>query len=817
MSNPFLRWLLGLEVIPADAEGLRLVWERPWPAWVWAALALVAGFLAAWGYSRLAGSRRGRVLLASTRFLLVLLVLLVISGPMLELPRETVEEDWVLMLVDRSASMTIADVGPDVGLAQKRVSRDEQLRRLLGGHDKMWRRLDEARHVVWLGFHDGAFELAPPHAPPHAPTPPPQTPPTDTQPPLPEADGTKTQSAPGNLPVALDDPDGGRTRLNTALEQALQRAAARALSGVVIFSDGRTTDPPSRASIRRLRSDKVGVFTVPLGSPRPLGDLAIRRVDAPRRAFVRDEVPVVVELDQLGSRVLAGGAVVSLVDDTGGAGRELARVELGPDAEDVEHVTLTAKPQLAGEAMWRVVVETDPPDLIADNNIETFLIELIDRPLRILFVEGYPRWEYRYLKNLLIREPSIESSVMLISADRDFAQEGNQPITRLPRSPEEFAPFDVVVLGDVPGSFFSPEQLEMIRDHVALRGAGLLWIGGERYTPRSYAGTVLADLLPLRGSLALPVIGSPVNMTPTALADRMGLLRLAGTERGGWPRELTDPSAGWSLLYWAQRIEPGRLKPTAEVLAETVRDFRGARMPLVIQMRYGAGQIIYVATDEVWRWRYGRGELLPERFWVQIMRRLGRESLSGSGEAATLDVSPRRLTTRQVMRVDLELLDARLFDETRVSVPATVETADGRSLAEIELRRLDAPSPAADAPTVEFAATYRPGVPGQLRVRVNEPTLDGLHLDVPVEVFAPEDELRRPDTDHELLEALAAQTGGRSLPPEDVDALERLLPNRSVRTINPLTERIWDTPLVFGLALLLLSCEWIGRKVIRLI
>jgi hypothetical protein len=798
MKHPFVRWLLDLDVIPADAEGLRLVWEHPWAAWVWAALVVVAATLAFWGYSRLVGNRNGRVMLAATRFTLVVLVLLVLSGPMLELPRETVEEDWVLMLVDRSASMTIADVGEDQVPANERISRDAQLHELLEGNEGMWTRLDEARHVVWLGFHDGAFDLAAPSAPP-----------TALAPGAPEPTPGMADAVRPVMPVTLDAADGRRTRLNAALEQALQRAAARALSGVVIFSDGRTTDPPTRAAIRRLRSDKVGVYTVPLGSRQPLGDLAIRRVDAPRRAFVRDEVPVVVDA--------AAGAVVRLLDDTNEFGRELARVELGPDAEDGDRVTLTAEPQLAGEARWRVVVETDPPDLIADNNVKTFLIELIDRPLRVLFVEGYPRWEYRYLKNLLIRERSIESSVMLISADRDFAQEGNQPITRLPRSPEEFAPFDVVVLGDVAGSFFSPEQLEMMRDHVALRGAGLLWIGGERYTPRTYSGTVLADLLPLRGSLALPVIGSPVNMMPTALADRQGLLRLAGDEFGGWPRELTDPGSGWSLLYWAQRVEPGRLKPTAEVLAETVREFRGARLPLVIQMRYGAGQVIYVATDEIWRWRYGRGELLPDRFWVQIIRRLGRESLSGSEEAATLDVSPRRLTTSQVMRIDLELLDARLFDETRVSVPATVETADGEPVAEIELRRLDAPSSTGQASTVEFAATYRPGVAGDLRVRVDDPTLNGARLDVPIEVFTPEDELRRPDTDHELLEALAAQTGGRVLPPDELSQLERILPNRSVRTINPLTERIWDTPLVFALVLLLLTCEWVGRKVIRLV
>jgi hypothetical protein len=522
---------------------------------------------------------------------------------------------------------------------------------------------------------------------------------------------------------------------------------------------------------------------------------------------------VVVELDQLGSAGAAAGAVIKLVDATSGDGRELARVELPPGSEALDSVTLTAEPQLAGEATWTVVVETDPPDLIADNNVKTFLIQLIDRPLRVLFVEGYPRWEYRYLKNLLIREKSVESSVMLISADRDFSQEGNQPITRLPRSPEEFAPFDVVVLGDVPGSFFSPEQLEMIRDHVAARGAGLLWIGGERYTPRTYAGTVLADLLPVRGSLALPAIGSPVNMTPTPLAGRLGLLRLEGD---GWPRELADSTSGWSALYWAQRIEPGRLKPTAEVLAETVRELRGANLPLVVQMRYGAGQIIYVATDEIWRWRYGRGELLPERFWVQIIRRLGREGLSGSEQAAVLDVSPRRLTTSQVMRIELELLDARLFDETRMSIPAIVEAADGAPVAEIELRRVDTVSRTAQRPIVQYAATYRPGTTGQLRVRVDDPTIESARLHVPIDVFTPEDELRRPETDHSLLEAVAAQTAGRVLLPQDLGHLERLLPNRSVRTINPLSERIWDTPIVFAMLLAMLTCEWVGRKVVRL-
>ncbi len=161
MNTPFVRWLLDLDVIPADAEGLRLVWERPLAAWVWVLLIMGAALLAAWSYSRLMGNRRGRIVLAATRFVLVIMMLLVLSGPMLELPRETVEQDWVLMLLDRSASMAIEDVADDqpTDADTGRRSRDEQLRELLAEHAPMWAQLAEKRHVVWLGFHDGVFDL----------------------------------------------------------------------------------------------------------------------------------------------------------------------------------------------------------------------------------------------------------------------------------------------------------------------------------------------------------------------------------------------------------------------------------------------------------------------------------------------------------------------------------------------------------------------------------------------------------------------------------------------------------------------------------
>lgn len=805
MNSDFMRWLLNVKSIPKGSESLHLAWEHPWPNWAWALLLIGVALFALWSYSQLAGRSSGRTLLACTRFLLLTLVLVLIAGPMLVLPRETVEQDWAILLADRSASMNIKDGSSGVATDQARTTRDDQLKESLTSQRDVFAKLGEQKHVAWMGFHSGAFNLASGQQPAASDQP------SVATPVLPE----------------LGEASGRRTMLESALEQALQRAAARPVSGVVVFSDGRTDDPPGRTLIRRLIADAIPVYVVPLGSETPLGDLAIRSVEFPRRAFVRDKVPVVVEIEgQMLEAMAASGerARLKLIDQSTGEeldSRELDPAELTESAGSGIAVTLTAQPQLAGEATWTALIETASADLIPENNSRAMVIELIDRPLRVLYVEGYPRWEYRYVKNLLVREKSVESSVMLISADRDFAQEGNQPITRLPRSSEEFAAFDVIILGDVPASFFSPAQLDMIRGHVAERGAGLLWIAGPRALPSTYAGTALADLLPMRGSLNIPPINEPVTMTDTPLAERLGVLHLAADDdEARWPEQLADSQTGWSQLYYAQRIEPGTLKPAAEVLAQTARAYNGANLPLVVNMRYGAGQSMYVATDEIWRWRYGRGELLHERFWVQIVRMLGRESIATSGEGALLEVNPRRAAVGQPMRIELRLLDAQLISPQRTTVRVVLEqqgaavgdqpqVSEGSAVVELDLQRVEGSED-------RYVATYLPDSAGTWRASVDDPTLANLRVQAPVEVFSPDDELQKPQADHDLLRDLAESTGGRVLKPDELHLLSTL-PNRAVRTINPLTEPIWDSPLALIMALLLLTLEWIGRKVLRLV
>lgn len=852
-----LDWLLNQRTLRFGQGNVEFGFAHPLPGWAWAVILLGAIALAWWSYRRLEGGRRWRIALGAVRAALLMLLVVLIAGPRLVKANESDERDWVLVLVDRSASMGIKDAPPvDSGAAAtpgtRRTSRDDELRAVLESSSAVWRTLARDRTLVWLGFDSGAYDLghsADPGAPP--------------------------------APVDLKPPAGRQTALGRALEQALRRAAARPLSGVVIFSDGRSIDEPARALVRRLQADHVPILVFPLGSSEPVADIAVRNVQGPRTAFVNDFVPVEVEVEQLGGAPGAqpGKAKAQLIDQATGLVLDEQDVDFadsnpptpGPrdsagakpvPAERTAHLTLTTKAAAAGKPKWTVRVVPAGPDLVSENNSAPVTVEMIDRPIRVAYFDGYPRWEYRYLKNLLVREKSFTASTLILSSGRRYVQEGEQTMTALPRSPEEWALYDVIVMGDVRPEVFTPEQLNQIKEHVAVRGAGLLWIGGEGPTPVAWRSTALADLLPM-------VIGEsidqgirswdrPVNMAPTPLAERLGVLRLsterrtapnAGTIAPGeswWPAGLADPDAGWSTLRWAQRIDPGALKPTAEVLAigrarragaggppgsGGTEEFESA--PLVVSMRFGAGRVVYVGTDEVWRWRYGRGELYPERFWLQMIRLLGRESLSRAAHGAILEVSPRRAEVDQAVRIAVQLVDQSLVDTAPGSLHVRLirderplpgeKMPEGDRPAAAELRLLPETAGAGNKGVRTFAATWVAAESGRYRVDVDDPFLArggagaGDSLVGEVEVWLPDDELRHPETDHPLLARLAKATDGEVLKNPGLEELPRLLPNRGIRLAGePEVQTLWDTPLALILTVLLLTVEWVGRRLLRL-
>jgi len=767
LLRSFVELLLGGSV-PADSGEMTVIFERPLPSWAWFLVFVFAIAVAVWSYRRLAGatqkrSRSLRTALVAFRATTLVLLVALISGPTVRFERTRTERDRLVVLVDRSRSLSIAD-------APGGTTRDEQLASILRSSQGTLGTIARDKDIDVVGFSGGTFSLA---------------------------------AKDLDIAAALGKPEGERTDLDAALRQSITRGAGRPLSGVLVLSDGRSSVPVSPETMRLLERDSVPVFTVALGSRERIGDAAITATTSPARAFVRDRVPVEVRVDRGG---IAGKLAVKLVDVA--TGRELARkdVEETAPANGEEVVVLDASTDAAGTHNWRVELVADRPDLVRENDTREFTVEFIDRPLRVLYVEGTSRWEYRYFKNLLIREKDVESSIMLLSADRDFAQEGTAPIARLPRTKEEFAKFDLFVIGDVPSGFFSPDQLAVMRGEVSERGAGLLWIAGERSTPASWEGTPLADLFPFRPPLALePRVGASL-IKPTNVAERLGVLRLSD-DADGWPDAFSDANLQWPRLRYVQSVPRARLKPTAEVLAEAEGAGIGAEetTAAVTRMRFGAGEVIFVATDEIWRWRYGQGERYPERFWVPLVRLLARESLVQGNERATISVDPPRVAPGESVVITLRFVDEESAQQSAASVPAEIVAADGTPVGRVDLVREGGVA----------SATLPVERVGVFKAVASDPSFG--RASAAFEVVRRDDELRRGDADHEALADLSKRTAGRALDARSITMLPELLPRRARETDESVMRTMWDTPGALAALLLLLGLEWIGRRLLRLV
>jgi len=861
--SPWLQHLFGIEPFSAStsaaADTIRFGFATAVPPWAWAIAVLFAALIAGWSYWHLSGHRGGRSALAVLRALTILTILLLAAGPQFVRQTERTERDWVIVMADRSRSMLIADApGPNTTPTSPRVTRESQLRAALLQSQPTLNQIARDHNVLWLGFDAGAFPLKSTSLTPTSPTSP-----------------TSTDAL-----IELGTPEGRRTSLGRSLEQALQQVAAKPVSGVVLLSDGRSSDQPPRALLRRLQAEQIPVFTVPLGSPEPLGDYSVAQADAPSKAYLNDIVPVTIEIQRSGGTDPMA-ANVQLIDDATGLVLDQRRLEGGRLSDPTLHppqkigsesrsttntpantptntptntsdrtsLTLSARPDRVGKSTWSIKIIPDSPDLSLDNNATSINIELADRPIRVAYFDGYPRWEYRYLKSLLVREKSIRSAVMLLSADKQFLQDGSDPLVALPTSLTDWAGIDVVVLGDVRSELFSDEQLQQLRDHIALRGAGLIWIGGPGATPGSYRGRPLADLLPFTPNAAeasrtagltdsgVAAWTTPVLATPAPAARRLGLLALGETISSGWPQELSNADFGWSMLRWAQRIPREQLKPSAEVLAwltpartttpDSATSLNAQATPLVLSMRFGAGRVVYIASDELWRWRYGRGETLYERFWLPLLRFAARESLARTGKSAILEATPERAFVEQPVRIVVKLVDQALIDSRGDN--RSDNRGDNRSNSTIAARVVPKPSindsrPAAatlvtltrESPGL-YAGTFLPIEPGQATVELTDPLLTSLGLTATIDIATADDEMRSPQTDHPALATLAQDTGGKTLAPSQLNELPSLLPNRQLRLLGtPEIRTLWDRPIVLIALMLLLTTEWLGRKWIRL-
>jgi uncharacterized membrane protein len=475
----------------------------------------------------------------------------------------------------------------------------------------------------------------------------------------------------------------------------------------------------------------------------------------------------------------------------------------GPQTEATT-VSLSFTPQQTGALTLQVAVPPQPGEVSRENNRRTFSVRVVEKQLRILYLEATPRWEYRYLKNAILRDTSIQFACLLTEADPRLGGEGNVRITSFPREPAELFRYDIVILGDVPREALSQEQLESLRRFVQERGGSLIVIAGERAMPWAYRATPLAELLPVALPEAQEEVRAdePFRLQLTEEGKRHPMLLLAGSPEAS--------ARVWESLpgmYWAGAVP--RVKPGATVLAvHPTRRGESGPLPLLVVQQTGEGRCYLSLVDSTWQWRFRLGDTQFYRYWGQVLRWLAPHELPGENRTVRLTADRTRYALGE--RVTLR---ARLLTPTfhPLRVPAVTARVRSREAGGATVRLLARPG----APGL-YEAEWIPSRAGSYEVALGAPSGgaagESAEASVRFVVEAVLLEQEKPERDDALLRRVAAAAGGAAVPLAEVGGLPERLRDARRQVTSRVEHELWDTPLPLALFCFFLVGEWALRK-----
>jgi uncharacterized membrane protein len=809
--NRFLEILFGLDKGFLTREGGKWLSFNPvWPghhAAIWnTLLAILAIASVVYIYRRDGRSRPARIILGGLRLLLVAFVLVLLNRPVLMVTTARTEPSVVAVLVDDSASMRIKDVSGDGGPTRLDAARD-----LLTASDQaLLKRLERVHSLRFYRFDRNAYSVGPTQMAA-----------------LTNKEIVKAADLNAPLVLALRDikPEGQTTQLVGSVLTVLDDLQGQRLAGVVVMTDGRETPRAADESmIRTLVDHHVKVYPVALGGEKSPPNIYLTSVNPLDVAFKDDIVSVTVTLGGTGYE--AGHAVHLLLKDKA-TGQPLR----GPDgrpAQKTVHLTgdksplveeILFQPEKVGLLNLDVVAEKQAGELDEKDNVLPASVDVVDSSINVLYVEGYPRWEYRYIKNEMIRDKTVNISCLLTSADVGFRQEGDDPIppngidmgkkfpgpiTRFPESIEELMPYDVVLFGDVDPRQFTDRQLQLISDFVGKRGGGFGMISGPRFAPLAYRNSPLDAVLPVNIARVQPddptqtiTEGFRPVLTPAGEASTVFRFFADKERTQKFMKEDLQP------VFWYCR--GATRKSIAQVLAEHPLDVGpdGQKSPILVVGRYGAGRTLFSSIDDSWRWRFYTGENVFDTYWVQQLRYLARGKKIGSRDAE-LTVDRPTYQAGEEVHVGYRVYNPVLLQQLPPEIGVQIRNGDeGGVIAEQKLQRQETQP---DYYTTTFVADR----PGQFQAYVSSAAGEQKRQ---FAVAVPQLEMDDAAVNHALLNRLAADTGGKAFSLADAPAQLAAIPTLE-RTVNQHSSNpLWHGWAALGIFVLLITAEWVLRKV----
>jgi len=740
-----------------------LVLGVPWPVLVGllGLVLLLTPTLLRYARARGRTDSRDRLILTGLRASLLALLVFCLCRPALVLSTVVPQQSFVGVLVDDSISMRIADGD---GRA-----RSEFVRAALADSRSPLREALEARFKLrYLRFAEHAERVA-------------------------QLDGLQF--------------DGEGTDVGAALDRARQELSGAPLAGLVVVSDGADNKGGALTeALVALRAAGVPVSVIGLGQERFERDLEVSRVEAPREVLAGTTLAADVHLTQRG---LAGQRAQLVVED-GGRVVHTEELELPAVGELSLRVHATASEPGARVFGFRVLPLAG--EQLAQNNRREVLIRVADREEKILYFEGEPRFEAKFLRRAVDGDHNLRVVTLLRTSENKFYRVGVDDAEELsggfPKTREELYRYRGLILGSIEASFFSADQLRMIGEFVSERGGGLLMLGGRHsFSEGGYAGTPVADALPVllepRAAGASPRESKPffanvaVELTPFGRTH--ALTQLRATE--------AESAERWKALPALSIVNPvSRAKPGAATLLSAAVTGQDAPQVVLAYQRYGSGKALAFTVQDSWQWQMGSAIPLDDPTHEGLWRQMLRWLVSDVPGPVRVTPSADRVSPGRSVELRVEVRDEAYvpLNDARVVAVVTDPAGNDHELpAEWSVER-----------DGEYRARFATDASGLYAVRVDasrrgEPigtaTTSVEAVPIAEEYFGAE---RRTA----LLKRIAEETGGRFYTPATVAGLpEDLRYTESGSTVKERKE-LWDMPALFLTALILACGEWGYRK-----
>jgi uncharacterized membrane protein len=607
-------------------------------------------------------------------------------------------------------------------------------------------------------------------------------------------------AAPGDLTFG-----GAQTKMAAALDGARQELAGLPLAGLIIVSDGAdTTDAELSDALLAMKAADVPVFTIGLGRESLTKDVQIDRVSTPSAALKGTSLMVDALVTQTG---YAGQTVKLDVEDDGRiVGSQEVKLPIDGEPAAVR-VRFTAAD--SGPRVFRFRISGQVGELVTQNNQREALVDVYDRSEKILYFEGEPRPELKFMHRAVDDDKNLQVVTLLRTADNKYYRlvldTPDQLAGGFPKTRDELFAYRGLILGSIEAGAFTGDQLRMISEFVERRGGGLLMLGGSRsFSEGGYAGTPVADALPVivdRIARSLDTWSvSRLKVRPTRAGEGHALAQIAATEAASLNRWNELPS-----LISVNAVKA--VKPGATVLLNGT-DERKASQPVLAFQRYGRGKALAFTVLDSWRWQMHASiaveDMTHENYWRQLLRWLV-EGVPGPVEVHT---SAERVEAGEPVTVIADVVDDTFVELNDAKVTAKVTSPSGAVT--------DVPMQWTGERNGQYRGTFITAEQGMYGATV-EALREGKAIgkgQAHVRA-APGDAEYFDATMHAArLKRIAEETGGRFYTPETMAPLSEDL-KYAGRGVTTVEERdLWHMPIVLFLLLGLTCAEWAYRRAV---